>query len=61
MTATEERQFRTRCTIDSQGRVRAYYDYDAWEHLRRSDERQVRVKDLPRNFTIYENLDDFDV
>lgn len=58
---TKERQFRTRYTIDSKGRIRAYHDYDAWEHLRRSDERHVRVKDLPRGFEIYEELNDYDV
>lgn len=58
---TEERQFRTRYTIDGEGRIRAYYGYDAWEHLRRSDERQVRVRDLPRNFAVYEELSDYDV
>lgn len=58
---TMERQFRTRYTIDSKGRIRAYHDYDAWEHLRRNDERQVRVRDLPRNFTVYEELNDYDV
>lgn len=61
MTATEERQFRTRYTIDSQGRVRAYYGREAWELLRKSDERQVRVKDLPRGFEVYEELNDYDV
>lgn len=57
----KEHSFRTRYTIDSKGRVRKYGGRDAWNLLRKTDERQVRLKDLPKGFTIYETWDDFDV
>ena len=59
MTATD-RQFRTRYTIDSQGRVRVYHGRDAWDYLRRRDERQVRVRDLPKGYKVHEELNDHD-
>ena len=59
MTATD-RPFRTRYTIDSQGRVRVYHGRDAWDYLRRSDERQVRVRDLPKGYRVHEELSDYD-
>lgn len=57
---TKEPKFRTRHTIDSQGRVRVYRGHDAWKYLRKSDERQVRVRDLPKGYKIHEELDDYD-
>lgn len=56
----DEPRFRTRYTIDSKGRIRVYHGRDAWNYLRKSDERQVKVRDLPKGYKIYEELDDYD-
>lgn len=48
-------------TIDEQGRIREYWGADAWSILRDPGEQRIFKKDLPKNFEVFKELDDYDV